>query len=180
MGLESVTYVGDLNASNPASTDAKSQGDDHIRNEKTALLNSFAGFTGAILVTGTDGGSANTYTLTPTNALPAYGTKMIAIFSPNTNNTGASTLNISSLGAKNIKSVSGATLVADELVANCVYAAAYNGTEFRLLSTTKQYIDQLAMSASLPAKVGGNVIFSPDGLTASFKSLFDVPDFWLM
>ena len=38
MALESVTTISDLVATNPTSTDLKSQGDDHIRNIKTALL----------------------------------------------------------------------------------------------------------------------------------------------
>lgn len=37
MALESVTYITDLVATNPTSTDLRSQGDDHIRNIKTAV-----------------------------------------------------------------------------------------------------------------------------------------------
>lgn len=46
MSLETVVYVNDLNASNPTATDPKSEGDDHLRNIKTALLNTFPGATG--------------------------------------------------------------------------------------------------------------------------------------
>jgi hypothetical protein len=52
--VESVTYLDDLNASNPASGDAKSEGDDHIRNIKTALLNTFPNVDGAISATDSD------------------------------------------------------------------------------------------------------------------------------
>lgn len=41
MGLESATYVTDLNSSNPTGTDLKSQGDDHIRLIKSALQATF-------------------------------------------------------------------------------------------------------------------------------------------
>lgn len=41
MGLESPTYVSDLVPTNPVSTDLRSQGDDHLRNLKTALQNTF-------------------------------------------------------------------------------------------------------------------------------------------
>lgn len=42
MGLETgVTYIDDLVATNPLGSDNKSQGDDHIRNIKTALQGSF-------------------------------------------------------------------------------------------------------------------------------------------
>ena len=43
-----VTYISDLNASNPAGTDQKAQGDDHVRNTKTALKNSFPNVNGAV------------------------------------------------------------------------------------------------------------------------------------
>jgi hypothetical protein len=170
MGLETVTFIGDLVATNPTSGDPKNQGDDHLRNLKTGLLNSFAGYAGAILVTGTDGGAANAYTLTPTTPLPAYGTRMIAVFSPNASNTGDSTLNISGLGAKSIKSVSGATLVAGDLSPGTIYAAFYNGTEFRLLSITKNYVDQVAFSTALPAQSLGLLI--SNGTAASFSKTF--------
>lgn len=155
MALESGNYIGDLNSANPPGTDAKQQGDDHLRLIKTALRNCFAGFTGAVMVTGTDGGGVNTYTLTPATDVPAYVTRMIAIFSPTATNTGAVTLNISGLGAKDVKSVSGAALVANDLVLGNVYAAIYNGSEFRLLSITKNYADQLAFGTALPAQPGG-------------------------
>jgi hypothetical protein len=41
MSLETGTYVSDLVATNPAGTDPKSQGDDHLRLIKNALKNSF-------------------------------------------------------------------------------------------------------------------------------------------
>lgn len=41
MGLESATFIGDLNASNPASGDNTSQGDDHLRLLKSVLQGTF-------------------------------------------------------------------------------------------------------------------------------------------
>ncbi len=172
MGLETVDYVADLVVTNPTASDPKSQGDDHIRNLKEAMLQSFTGFPGAILVTGTDGGSANTYTLTPTTALPSYGTKMIAVFAPNATNTGAATLNISGLGAKNIKDVIGNALTSGDLVSGSIYAAFYNGTEFRLLSITKNYIDQLAFGTAFPSQTGNaDKVPTTDGTNVSWTAL---------
>lgn len=51
MGLESVTFISDLVSTNPVSTDLKSDGDDHIRRIKSALLNTFPLVTGAVSVT---------------------------------------------------------------------------------------------------------------------------------
>ena len=47
MGLESGTYINELVASNPAGSDGKNAGDDHIRLIKSTLLATFANFTGA-------------------------------------------------------------------------------------------------------------------------------------
>lgn len=170
MALETGDYLADLVITNPLGSDAKSLGDDHLRLCKKVLRESFAGFTGGVLVSGTDGGSANAYTLTPTTALLAYGTKMLVEFTPNATNTGASTLNISALGAKNIYSVAGAALVSGDLVSGCYYLAAYDGTQFRLLSTTKNYADQLAFASALPAQSLG--FLKSTGSVASFG-----PDF---
>lgn len=158
MGLETVVNISDLVKTNPGGGDPKSQGDDHIRNLKIALLNDFAGFTGAVMVTGTDGGSVNAYTLTPANPVVAYGTKMIAVFAPTVSNTSAVTLEISGLGVKNVKSVSGADLVNGDLVVGGIYAVFYTGTEFRLTGVTKNYIDQFAFSTALPAQPGTSTI----------------------
>lgn len=46
MGLETPTYIDDLVTTNPLSSDPRSEGDDHIRNLKTAIKNTFPGFAG--------------------------------------------------------------------------------------------------------------------------------------
>lgn len=150
MAVENVTYVGDLDPSRPTGADPKSEGDDHARNIKKALQNSFAGFVGAILVTGTDGGAANAYTLTPADPLPGYVPRMLAVFMPTADNSGASTLNISGLGAKPILSVAGVPLVAGDLTAGRFYSTFYDGTAFRLDNVTQNYVDQLVISGSVP------------------------------
>jgi hypothetical protein len=166
MALETVTNVGDLVVTNPTSSDPKSVGDDHLRNLKISLRNSFAGFAGNILVSGTDGGGADAYTLTPTTTLTAYSTKMLVEFTPNATNTGASTLNISGLGTKNIYSVAGAALTAGELVSGRYYLAAYDGTHFRLLSVTKAYIDALSVAAgNVPAGGSAGQVLAKNSAT---------------
>jgi hypothetical protein len=49
MGLETATYVNQLVSTNPAASDGLSQGDDHIRLVKGALLSTFPNFTSAQL-----------------------------------------------------------------------------------------------------------------------------------
>ena len=51
MGLESVTHLDDLDATNPVGTDPRSEGDDHIRNIKSMLLTDFPGISGVVTST---------------------------------------------------------------------------------------------------------------------------------
>lgn len=48
MGLESATYISDLNTANPDGADGKSQGDDHLRLIKAVLKATFPNITGAV------------------------------------------------------------------------------------------------------------------------------------
>ena len=55
MALETFSFIASLNASNPVhSTDQVSEGDDHIRGVKTALLNSFPNIDAAVNFTPTE------------------------------------------------------------------------------------------------------------------------------
>mgnify|MGYP001377300851 CR=1 FL=1 len=51
MTVESATYIDDLNASLPAGTDDRSEGDNHIRLIKSVLLATFPNVTGAVTPT---------------------------------------------------------------------------------------------------------------------------------
>jgi hypothetical protein len=167
MSLETGNYIFNLDSSNPTGADPKSRGDDHFRLIKGVVKNSFAGFTGAVIVTGNNGGAVNAYTLTPTPPLPSYVLGMEILFFPTATNTGACTLNISALGDIPIVSVSNVTLVAGDLVAMHPYRATYDGTNFRLNSITKNYVDQLAFNTALPAQPGGNIKY----VLSSFNSV---------
>lgn len=54
MGLETGTYIDDLNSSNPVAGDDVNQGDDHIRLLKSTILASFPNITGAMTKTHTE------------------------------------------------------------------------------------------------------------------------------
>lgn len=51
MGLETATYIHQLDASNPTSSDQKSQGDDHIRLTKATLQATLPNITGPVTAT---------------------------------------------------------------------------------------------------------------------------------
>lgn len=68
-----------------------------------------------------------------TMAPAAYSTGMRFHFIPAASNTGAATLNVNSLGAKNIF-LNGAALVGYELLINRPVAVEYDGTQFNLIA----------------------------------------------
>jgi hypothetical protein len=86
------------------------------------------------LDTYTAGGSANAQTITMVPAPAAYSTKFLIFFIPVANNTGACTLNVNSLGAKNIKLMDGNDPAAGDLNTNGIAMVKYNGTSFILLN----------------------------------------------
>lgn len=51
MTVETVTYIDDFNASYPDGGDSKSEGDNHIRNLKTGIKNTFQNINGAVTTT---------------------------------------------------------------------------------------------------------------------------------
>lgn len=136
MAIETGTYVADLNAANPTSTDPKSQGDDHLRLLKTVLKNTFAGFPGLVVVTGTEaqGATANDYVVTVAPAPAAYTAGFFAVFKATHANTGAVTVQINALAAKALKAVDGSALEAGDIENGAAVVAFYDGADFFLIS----------------------------------------------
>jgi len=170
MSLEAGNYIANLVAANPPQGDAKSQGAAHLRLIKQALLNTIVGFTQAAIVTGTDGGTADAYTLTPATPLLAYGQRQIYIIFPvATNTTTTPTVNISGLGTRNIKRIDGSNPAAGDLQQNWPTILLDDGTNARFIAPTKNYVDQLAFSAALPAQAGNSGKFlQTNGAVASW------------
>jgi len=85
---------------------------------------------GAITLTSVSGTNTITATVSPVPA--AYASGQIFVFEPAANNTGASTINISSLGAKDIY-LNNAAIGADVLVSGQPVVIRYNGTQFEII-----------------------------------------------
>ena len=136
MGLETGTYVNDLNTANPTSTDPKSQGDDHLRLIKSVLKNTFAGFPGLVVATGTEaqGATVNDCVVTVSPAPAAYTANFFLAFKATHTNTGAVTLAINALTAKTLKVVDGSALEAGDIENGAVVVAFYDGVDFFLIS----------------------------------------------
>lgn len=81
----------------------------------------------------TSGGTANAQTLTYSVAPAAYYQGQIFAFIAGATNTGACTLNVNSLGAKNVY-LGNAALTGGEILSGKVYVVAYDGTQFQMVS----------------------------------------------
>lgn len=79
MALESGSYISDLVATNPTATDPKSQGDDHLRLLKAAILATFPNITGAVTATHTQiNAVASAFGVIPQNSKSADYTLVLA------------------------------------------------------------------------------------------------------
>lgn len=96
-----------------------------------ALIASVAGLNSAVdtsLV-------ANTIVVAPSPAITAYVEFQQIMFLAANSNTGATTINANGLGAANLKRKDNSALQAGDILANGIYTAIYDGTEFQLQST---------------------------------------------
>jgi hypothetical protein len=85
-------------------------------------------------INASDGGSANAYTATLSPAITAYSTGQIAVVKIANTNTGASTINLNSIGTKNITLTNQAAINAGDLIAGMEAYLMYDGTQFQLLN----------------------------------------------
>lgn len=140
MGLELGQYINDLVITNPLGSDGKAFGDDHLRLIKTVLKQCFTGFTGSILITATDTGTAGAHVLTPSTALLSYTTGLMLLYRPVNAGTGALTVNVSGLGAKNVKTLLGADPTSGDIVANQPILLMYDGTNFVIIAGSEMLL----------------------------------------
>jgi hypothetical protein len=109
-----------------------------------------AGATTIATVSGTD-----TLTGSVTPALAAYATGNLFSFVAVATNTGATTINLNSLGAKSITKSGTTALAAGDLVTGQLYLIEYDGTRFQLINPS-------SISASV-----SSITFGSTGLTPS-------------
>jgi len=100
---------------------------------------------------GTSGGAANVQTLTPSTALTAYGEGQRFAFKAGFTNTTATTLNISGLGAKTVKTNNGSALAAGDITSGRIYTVTYDGTDFILIEAIAEDQVTNAKLANMPA-----------------------------
>lgn len=191
MGLETGTYVNDLNTANPTSTDPKSQGDDHLRLIKAVLKNTFAGFPGLVVATGTEaqGATVNDYIVTVSPAPAAYTAGFFLALKATHANTGAVTVKINALTAKTVKAVDGSPVEAGDIENGALVVLWYDGTDFFIISGndraaragdtyTGTHDFSNATAVTLPATTAiGNVSAAElaylDGVTSGIQNQID-------
>ena len=111
------------------------------------VQNSFGSF---LTVSGTD-----TITATVSPSLTAYASgQMFAFVAANTN-TGAVTINISSLGAKAITKNGNTALSAGDLTANYLFVVVYDGTQFQVVGVSATTFTNLTISGVLTLSGAG-------------------------
>ena len=107
---------------------------------------------GTYTTLGTAGGSADVYTASPLPLITAYATGSRYIIKIQADNTGASTLNISGVGAKNIKKYNGAGVKVDveagDLQQDQYYDIFYDGTDIVVLNPQKPTFDSGNLTAA--------------------------------
>ena len=81
-----------------------------------------------------DAGSNDSYAITLAPVPSAYTVGMVIVFKANTINTGAATINVNSLGAKDIRRNNGLVLANGDIQASQFNTIVYNGTYFELQS----------------------------------------------
>ena len=134
MSLETGDYFTDLVITNPTSSDPKSAGDDHFRLIKKVIKECLNGFSGGILLTATETGTASAHVLTPTTALVGYTTGLMLLYRPTNAGTGALTVNVSALGAKSVKTIAGDDPTSGDILVNQPVLLMYDGTKFVILA----------------------------------------------
>jgi len=112
----------------------------------------------------------NTITATGPTSMSAYATNQIFKITPAATNTGAATLNISSVGAKNIF-FGGAACIGGELVSGVPALVIYDGTQFNIVGKPR-----ITISAAQASMSGTEINFTgiPPGtkrITVMFKGV---------
>lgn len=86
------------------------------------------------LVYAVDTGAADAYVISLSPAITAYAAGQRFTFKATNANTGASTLNINTLGVKTIKKNSSVNLAVNDIIADQIVEVEYDGTNFQMLS----------------------------------------------
>lgn len=121
-------------------------------------------------VFGTDAGAANAYVVTLPYTPTAYSDGMMIAFKAGAASTGASTIDVNSLGVKSLTKQSGAALIADDIFADKMVVAMYNATSgnFEIISSVADAANAAAVIAVATLTAGSGVVISSNDTTVGY------------
>jgi hypothetical protein len=165
MALETATYIDGLVVTNPLGTDAKSQGDDHIRLLKSTIKATFPNVTGAVTPTHTELNYVDGVTSAIQTQIDSKGAITGQAWTGA--HTFASTVDITGAVATGALTVTGAGSFTGA-VTGVTASPGDNTTKF----ATTAFATQLAFQAVLPVQTGETGKFlQTDGSAASWQNI---------
>lgn len=178
MGLESATYISDLVDTNPASSDAKSQGDDHIRLLKSTIQATFPNVSGAVTPTHVELNFVDGVTSAIQTQLDAKGAVAGQTWSGAHDYTGG-TLTVATQGINDDSTRAASTAWVLDYLGDAPVASTPSVGDNSTRIATTAFAVQLAFQAALPAQSGnGGKFLTTDGSSASWTN--NSPDLPLM
>lgn len=117
-----------------------------------------------------DAGGDDTYAITLSPAPSAYAAGMMVSFTSSTGNTGASTLNVNSLGSKTIKKHGSYDLETGDILASQVVTVIYDGTNFQLISSPFRSNDLCVVRRTSALSINNN---SDTAVTFTATDIYD-------
>jgi len=97
-----------------------------------------------------DAAGSDTYAITPSPAITAYAAGQLFTFKAGTANTGAATLNVNGLGAKDIKKDTSTALATGDILLNQIVTVVYDGTNMQLVSAPRIFDAATQLTGVLP------------------------------
>lgn len=129
----------------------------------TSLTNAVQ--TGATILTGADTGTVNAYVIDPTAALTELTDGQMVWLKPGATNTGASTINVSSLGVKNIRSTVRTSLVGGELLSGYWHMLKYSSTLDAFVIVSERGKTDIDTEKTIAGGTGITVVSTDDTIT---------------
>lgn len=103
----------------------------------------------ALLGVITTGGSSNAYTLTTGLSLAAYVSGQVFWIKASFANTGAATINVDSLGAKDLRKTASVALASGDIASGAIHAICYDGTLFQVVTVAQPLDGTITALANL-------------------------------
>jgi len=114
-----------------------------------------------------DSGAANAYLIALPTTLTAYTAGLTVWMKASAANTGASTINVDSVGVKSIKQHDGSALEADDIASGAIVNLSYDGTNFLMVGVHGSDVTAAATSATAAATSATNAATSATAAATS-------------